>query len=258
MDWLARLHPRAAQAPSAARPVLGSRFASVAPVSVLATLAPTPSTADDQGIDSNIPSPGHSLPATPFAGAAPATSDALGVPSPTLSALQPLQPLQASGADRPAPAPAGMTARSEPLAAHAPAPGLPTGTPHLPNRDAAAARTVLSVQAFSQPDDPLRPPRPRTASLDRPAPPQGSPFGAPRSAARPDQPLTHATRLPGIGDTPPPAPPLVVQVSIDRIEVRAPANGSPRQAPANRTSAAAPRGVSLSDYLRGPRGGGRS
>lgn len=253
MDWLSRLHPQATRAASAAQPVLTPRFADVSATDLLRSADTAPGPAHEEQVLGDRPQPGLGQP-----GRQPADRRA-GALSPVAAPL-PTQPLPAAAMTRAAPVapgaqdaaaaaraaalPPAARAAASPRQARPPAPG--TDDPPL-----AAARHFTAPRADVRLAEADLPP-----STARPDASPAAPLNTrPPGSLRASPPLIQPTRLPGAGDAAAPAP-LVVQVSIDRIEVRAPAPS--RASPPARTAAAASQGVSLADYLRGQRSGSRS
>ena len=250
MDWLARLHPHAALAASAARPVLPPRFADAGPAP-LRQPAPGQAHLDAPAAAPATPQPPLAAPAAePPAAARPWAS----------AALAPSHP---AGAQDAAPgwravaqaATVSATATATATATASAPPGLSSAGP-LQRGTAPAADPKATTSHPPGPFSPLVRPTlaPTPATGQTAAHPSGSPpatEAAPLGRARaavPSAPLQQLLPLAAgpaaaAGDTP-----WVVQVHIQHLEVRSPATSSRRTAPAPR--AAPPAGVSLADYLR--------
>ena len=256
MDWLARLHPQAALADSAARPLLPPRFADAGPAA-LAARAP----GDGPAMTSAGPAASARAPAA-SASKPPATAGA----DPSAGFVPSPRAAQGPWSGRPSAPPAGPpgAAPNGPAAAVV----TPGWVQALPADSRPATAAVQTSPAATRPARPepagASPPdasgptrRPAASPVAAPASPwpDAGPAALPWPAASgsPGAPLQQATRL-AAGPTEAAAEsPWVVQVHIQHLEVRAPASNARRTGPAPRP--APPAGVSLADYLRGRRGG---
>lgn len=246
MDFLRRLHPRHADATGAVRPDLGAWRAAGLPRRVAASdqpgeMAPEPA------------QPGTASPSSPFvaepAHAIPAPGAKNGRPAASLVALD------TAGLQGARPVPAAGEALAAVPAGEASAPSLATST-HALSASALPARPVT-------PAGPAR-----TSPMHAPERPQGDDRpGAAAARAAPPALAASALRTGPASSLPPPlradvqalqrapdaAAPTVVQVTIDRIDVRLPPERAPAAAPSRPRPAPT---VALADYLR-ERDGGR-
>lgn len=266
MDWLARLHPQAAQGADAARPVLPSRFAPAAgrgPISGPPAADPAAKQAAQQQADGGPwvnDLEGQAATRGPTSGRNGRPADPLAIgrlAAPGAPASIPPGPLRHTPDPAGSPTAAGQ---AQPLLTQ-PAPAWrASGPPPAPNA-ARASATGLRPSPDGAPEHrafPLRgtpgsllPAHPREAAGDRSARRAQAHLAAPGTPAGPLA-TAHLAARPertALAEAPP-----TVSVHIQRLEVRLPTPPAPRPGAAPR--AAAPAGVSLSDYLRGRRGGG--
>lgn len=237
MNFLHRLHPGRALEPGAVRPDIAPRFAPAA-----ALLFDTPAPA----------------PAATTGGASAAVRTAATVPGRLQPESRPEAPAAvtvANAADAPAPprtdeGPQRQAARPVPQAAavHTVERVLGHGVDHVVQHTIDREPRVRAEVAASVawPDAPVRvapnPPRPRDIAVQRSAAPRVATAMAPLRA----QAVPRAQRAPL---------PTVVQVSIDRLDVRLPAPHAAAASPAPQRPRAGTAGPTLSDYLRGKSGG---
>lgn len=234
MDFLRRLHPRHAEAPGAVRPDLGAWRAAGLPRQGVAC--------EDIGTTDGPPAPGDDGRSSMVAAA------------PTFAAAVPLQ-AEAPVAKHPRRADAAAAAQT----AHGPP--QPTG----PDVIAVAPRDRPTPSASPAPP-PAPPPALRPDPARTPAPAVVSvPPARPAAAAWPAAPA-RAAAAPAAGVAPlwparplraevqplrpaaaEPAAPTVVQVTIDRIDLRLPPERAAAAAPRRARPAPA---VALADYLR--------
>lgn len=262
MDFLRRLHPSTATRPDAARlvpPAWGASAARLPAAAALPAIDP-PSAADASH-------PGFSgRPSEQAASASPATQHDLPHDAHEIRGDLPATPLAETvhAGPRRLPAARGQTA--------APAPSTPSAPSASPAAPASAtASTGLAVPAATHGTRPQpAAPAPTVPGHDGLVHPSPSTAAGPAPASRAAPPSTTARPAPVALTISPlraqtlrdaahavaPAPPPVLHVTIDRIDVRLPPAPPAPPRPSSRPRPAS--GVpALGDYLRPPNGGAR-